>query len=162
MMNGCSGMRPEEFAQTAPEFLLEDYFQGRTLAWGLFQDRAGKPKRYFTVDIDGVQEADEFVLHESFAFRDGERSERTWRIRKRDEHTYEGRADDVAGTATGRRFGNALNWQYDLLIEAGGRQWKVHFDDWMFLHDKGVVVNRARMSKFGFPLGEVVLFFRKE
>lgn len=155
-------MRPEDFAQTTPEFLLEDYFQGRTLAWGILQDRAGKPKRYFTVVIDGRQEDDEFVLHESFAFRDGEQSERTWRIRRLDAHSYEGRAEDVAGVATGRRFGNALNWQYDLRIEAAGRQWQVHFDDWMFLHDGGVVINRARMSKFGFTLGEIVLFFRRE
>jgi hypothetical protein len=154
-------MRPEEFAQTQPEFLLEEYFQGRTLAWGIFQDRSGKPQRYFTVDIEGRQEGDEFVLHETFAFRDGERSERTWRIRKLDAHRYEGRAEDVAGVATGQRYGNALNWQYDLLIEARGREWKVHFNDWMFLHDEGVVVNRARMSKFGFPLGEILLFFRK-
>ncbi len=162
LLNSCSTMRPEEFAQTSPEFLVEEYFQGRTLAWGLFQDRAGKPKRYFSVVIDGRQDGDEFVLHESFSFRDGEQSERIWRIRKLDEHTYEGRAGDVVGVAIGKRYGNALNWKYDLLLEAGNRQWKVHFNDWMFLHDGGVLVNRAGMSKFGIRLGEVLLFFRKE
>jgi len=162
LTSACSTMRPEDFARAGPEFLLEEYFQGHTRAWGIFQDRSGRPQRYFSVDIHGRQEDGEFVLHESFSFRDGERSERTWRIRKLDDHSYEGRAPDVAGVASGRRFGNALNWKYDLLIEAGGRHWQVHFNDWMFLHDGGVVVNRARMSKFGFTVGEILLFFTKE
>jgi hypothetical protein len=31
----------------------------------------------------------------------------------------------------------------------------------MFLHQDGVLVNRARMSKFGIRVGEIVLFFSK-
>jgi hypothetical protein len=157
----CTTMRPEDFAGSTPDFVLEDYFLGHTRAWGLVQDRAGKPIRYFTVDIQGTREGEELVLTEDFVFRDGERSQRVWRIRKLDEHTYQGSAGDVVGEASGRRYGNALNWQYDLLVEAKGRQWKLHFDDWMFLHEDGVLVNRAEMSKFGFRVGEILLFFNK-
>lgn len=161
LLAGCSTMRPEDFAGTGPEFLVEDYFLGQTRAWGIVQDRSGKPIRYFTVDIKGGWENDEFVLHEDFVFKDGERSRRIWRIRKLDDHTYEGRADDVVGTATGSRYGNALNWQYDLLINVQSRQIKVHFNDWMFLHEDNVLVNRATMSKFGFRVGEITLFFQR-
>jgi len=38
----------------------------------------------------------------------------------------------------------------------------VHFDDWMFLQPDGVLLNRARVSKFGFTVGEVTLAFYKE
>jgi hypothetical protein len=37
----------------------------------------------------------------------------------------------------------------------------VQFDDWMFLLDDEVMLNRATMSKWGVRLGEVTLAFRK-
>jgi len=154
-------MRPEDFAGGTPELRVEEYFLGQTRAWGLVQDRSGKPTRYFTVDIEGSLEGDELVLREDFVFRDGERSQRVWRIRKLDEHSYQGSAGDVVGTASGRQFGNALNWRYDLLVTVKDKQWQLHFNDWMFLHEDGVLVNRAEMSKFGIRVGEVLLFFSK-
>ncbi|MFN6183887.1 MAG: DUF3833 family protein, partial [Burkholderiales bacterium] len=38
---------------------------------------------------------------------------------------------------------------------------EVQFDDWMFLIDDRVMLNRAVMSKFGFRLGEVFISFSK-
>jgi hypothetical protein len=37
----------------------------------------------------------------------------------------------------------------------------VQFDDWMYLMDNKVMLNRAAMSKFGIYLGEVTLSFYK-
>ncbi len=162
VLQGCAQMRPEDFKDTRPVFRIEEYFQGKTRAWGLVQGRSGEVKRQFVVDIVGQWEGDEFVLRETFEFSDGERSERVWRIRKTGEHAYEGRAGDVVGFAKGSAYGQALNWQYDLLIEAGGSTWKIHFDDWMFLQRDDVLINRATMSKFGIKVGEVLLFFRRE
>ena len=42
-----------------------------------------------------------------------------------------------------------------------GRIWNVDMDDWMFLMDEQVMLNRATMRKFGVRLGEVTLSFRK-
>jgi len=42
-----------------------------------------------------------------------------------------------------------------------GRTWNVEFDDWMYLIDERVMLNRATMSKFGVRLGEVLLSFAK-
>jgi hypothetical protein len=42
-----------------------------------------------------------------------------------------------------------------------GRRRQVHFDDWMFLQDERTLIHRATVSKFGFTLGEVIIFFRK-
>ena len=154
-------MQPEDFAGTTPEFRLEQYFLGQTRAWGIVQDRSGRPKRFFTVDIEGTQQGEELVLQEDFVFRDGEESQRIWRIKKTGEHSYEGTAGDIIGTASGRQVGNALNWRYDLSISVKEKQWKIHFNDWMFLHEDAVVINRAVMSKFGFKVGEILLFFQK-
>ncbi len=68
----------------------------------------------------------------------------------------------MVGTATGTRAGNALNWRYVLALEVRGRTWNISFDDWMYLLDERTLVNRATMRKFGFRVGEVILFFRKD
>ncbi len=43
----------------------------------------------------------------------------------------------------------------------GEKVYNVSFEDWMFLMDDKVMLNRAEMSKFGFKLGEVTLSFSK-
>ena len=42
---------------------------------------------------------------------------------------YEGRADDVAGTAIGEVAGNALHWRYTLALPVGDDVYHVQFDD---------------------------------
>jgi hypothetical protein len=65
------------------------------------------------------------------------------------------------GEAVGVIAGNAFNWRYTLALPIDGRTWHVDFDDWMFLIDDQVMLNRAVMSKFGIRLGEVTLSFTK-
>ncbi len=161
-LTGCTEMTIDEFKNTKPRFVLENYFQGKTRAWGMFEDRFGKVRRQFVVDITGVWDGQTLVLDEDFLFDDGEKSFRQWRIKKLGENQYEGRADDVVGKATGLSAGNALNWQYllDLKLESGSTLC-VKFNDWMFLQSDGVLLNRAKMSKFGIELGQVTISFQK-
>ena len=42
-----------------------------------------------------------------------------------------------------------------------GKTYEVQFDDWMYLIDEHVMLNKAVMSKFGVRLGEVTLAFHK-
>lgn len=160
-VTGCSAMKPQDFAQTSPRFLLEEYFAGRTQAWGLFEDRFGTIRRQFTVDMTGRTEGDGLVLEEDFLYSDGERDRRVWRITRTGEHSYEGTADDVIGTAVGAAYGNAVNWRYELNLAVGDGTWRVKFDDWMFLQPGGVVMNRAMVTKWGIEIGRVTLFFAK-
>lgn len=162
LTSGCSGVKIEDFRNTTPELKLEEYFNGQVRAWGMFQGRDGMIKRQFVVDITGKWDGQTLTLDEQFRYRDGERQQRIWHILKRDDHHYEGRADDVAGVAQGRVEGQALNWRYDLNLVVDGTTYRVHFNDWMFMHEDNVLVNRATMSKWGIRLGEVTLFFRKE
>jgi hypothetical protein len=39
--------------------------------------------------------------------------------------------------------------------------WEVQFDDWMFLMNDRVMLNKAVMSKLGVTLGEVTLSFSR-
>ena len=161
LLTGCNSMKPQDFKESEPKLSLFDYFEGKTSAWGIFEDRFGNVRRQFQVDIVGSIEGDEITLDERFVYNDGEKDQRIWRIRKTGDQTYEGEADDVIGTAKGVVQGNALNWTYDLNLKVGESSYKVHFDDWMFLQSGEVMINRARMSKWGFDIGEVTLFFIK-
>jgi hypothetical protein len=154
-------MKPSDFKDAEPRLTIEDYFAGKTHAWGIFEDRFGTLRRQFTVDISGTWNGKELVLDERFEYRDGEKDRRVWTIRKTGDQTYEGRADDVIGMAQGEAQGNALNWRYDMDLKVGDGTLRVHFNDWMFLQPSGVLVNRARVSKFGIEIGEVTLFFMK-
>jgi hypothetical protein len=154
-------MQAKDFEGTTPRFDLFDYFAGDTRAWGIFESRSGELKRQFTVDIRGEVEGDSLTLTEDFVYADGETQQRVWRIRRLDEHRFEGRADDVVGTANGLAYGQALNWRYTLRLPFRDSTLDVKFDDWMYLQPDGVLINRAKVSKFGFKVGEVTLFFSK-
>jgi hypothetical protein len=57
--------------------------------------------------------------------------------------------------------GNALHWTYVLALEVDGTTWNLDVDDWMYLQDGQVMLNKSVMSKFGFRVGEVILAFRR-
>ena len=48
-----------------------------------------------------------------------------------------------------------------MALPVDGRVWHVDFDDWMFLIDDRVMLNRSEMKKFGFHLGQVTLSFTR-
>lgn len=155
-------MKPDDFADAQHRFVLEDYFAGKTRAWGLYEDRFGTVKRQFVVDIEGTWDGEVLTLDEDFTFADGEKSTRVWRIRKMPDGSYEGSADDVIGVAIGKVGGNALHWRYVLDLKISDNSTlAVTFEDWMFLQPGGVLMNRARMSKFGIELGQVTISFMK-
>jgi hypothetical protein len=161
-VTGCSGtMKPEDFAGREPRLVLEDYFEGKTKAWGMFHDRFGNLRREFVVDITGTWDGEILTLDEEFDYSDGEQDRRVWTIKKIDDNTYVGTAGDIIGEASGKTFGNALNWTYSMNLKVGDGTWKVKFDDWMFLQPEGVLLNRASVSKFGFELGVVTLSFAR-
>lgn len=128
----------------------------------MFQDRKGTLKRQFVVDIKGYKnDKNELVLEEDFVWNDGEKSKRVWTIKQTGKNQFIGTAPDVVGEAIGESSGNSLHWTYDLNLPVGDKTYVVKFDDWMFLQPDGVLLNRAKMSKFGFALGEVFISFKK-
>ncbi len=159
---GCaSSPTPGDYADQSPHLDLRQYFNGPLIAHGVFTDRAGRVQRRFTVRLLGRWSGEDGVLEEDFLYSDGKTERRVWRLRHLGDGRYSGRADDVVGEAQGEARGNALRWQYTLALPVDGRVWHVQFDDWMYLVDERVMLNKARMSKFGIELGEVTLSFQK-
>jgi len=159
---GCSSAPTvADYVREKPALDLRTYFNGTVRAHGMFSDRSGKVLRRFVVTMDCRWSGDEGVLDETFVYADGSRERRVWRLKHLGNGRYSGRADDVVGEAQGAVAGNAFQWRYTLRLPVDGRVWEVDFDDWMFLIDERVMLNRATMSKFGIRLGEVQLVFTK-
>ena len=150
-----------KFTDIKPKFSLENYFSGKTEAWGLFHDRFGNLKRTFKVDIQGKLSGNELILDEKFLYDDGERDQRIWKIKILGDNNYSGTADDVVGEAIGKASGNALNWKYKLNLKVKDSTIKVDFDDWMFLQDRNILMNRAEVKKWGLNIGVVTITFLK-
>lgn len=160
-LTGCAGPQVTDHAADQPVLDLRQYFNGTLDAYGVFTDRSGKVVKRFTVVMRCSWNGDEGVLDEDFAYADGTTQKRIWRLQHLGNGRYEGRADDVVGVARGQTAGNAFRWGYTLALPVEGRVWEVQFDDWMYLMDPRVMLNKAAMSKFGIALGEVTLSFVK-
>ena len=158
---GCSSQNIEQYATQQPKLNLAQYFNGNVIAHGIFQDRSGQVVRRFTVQMNGQWEGNQGILDEHFTYSDGKKERRIWRLTQHEDGHYSGTADDVVGTARGRAVGNAFQWNYTLKLPVDDSVYEVQFDDWMYLVDERVMLNRATMSKFGIRLGEVTLSFQK-
>lgn len=140
---------------------LEEFFEGKTVAYGQFQDILGNVPRRFTVEIDGKWDGETLTLVENFVYDDGATEQRVWTLSKTGEDTWTGTAPGVLGVAEGIERGDTFNWKYkiDLPIKEGTM--RVNFDDWMWLLEDDRLLNRAYVSRFGVRIGEVILFFEK-
>lgn len=158
---GCAAADIQDYAAEKPVLDLRSYFDGTIDGYGIFTDRGGKVVKRFTVVIRCSWSGDDGVLDEDFLYSDGTQQKRVWRLKRLPDGHYTGLADDVVGAARGVARGNALHWTYTMALPVDGRVIHVQFDDWMFLMDARVMLNKAEMRKFGIRLGEVTLSFTK-
>lgn len=158
---GCASTGVEQYRAEKPALDVQQYLNGTLDAWGVFQGRSGEVKKRFHVVIDAKWNGNVGVLDENFKWSDGTTSRRVWTLTKQADGRFIGRADDVVGEAIGEVSGNALRWRYVLALPVDGKVYNVDLDDWMFLMDDKVMMNRSYMSKWGFNLGEITLTFVK-
>ena len=161
LLGGCASDEVAGYAAERPLLDLRQYFSGRVEGWGMFQDRSGKVLKRFHVVIDAKWQGDTGTLDERFTWSDGpgggNPERRVWTLTDLGGGRYGGSAGDVVGSARGEAAGNALRWRYVLALPVDGKVVEVDFDDWMYLVDDKVMLNRSFMSKYGFRLGEVTL-----
>jgi hypothetical protein len=160
-LGGCASQSIESYANEKPVLNLAEYFNGTLDAYGVFTDRSGAVVKRFTVVMVCNWQGDQGTLDEDFTYSDGTKQKRVWHLTKLANGRFTGRADDVVGDASGESRGNTFHWNYTLSLPVDGKVYEVQFDDWMYLMDGKVMLNKASMSKFGFRLGEVTLSFFK-
>lgn len=162
LLGGCSlPVPPEHYAQETPKLDIQRYFNGTLDVHGMFQNRAGTVEKRFTVLMRCSWNGDVGTLDEEFVYSDGTRQRRVWTLRKTSEGHYIGTAPDVVGEAQVDVSGNAMRLRYVLALPVGDKVYNIDFDDWMYLIDDRVMLNRAQMSKFNFGLGSLTVVFNR-
>lgn len=161
LLFACSSQHLSDYDNKQPQLDLRGFFTGELEASGVVIDRSGVVTRTFTVELLGRWQGNQGVLEEWFVFDDGEKTTRTWRITDLGKGQYTGTAGDIIGTAQGRSNGNALHWVYDLQLTVDGTEYDVKFDDWMYQVSEREIINRSKIVKWGFEVGEVILSIRK-
>ena len=158
---GCASPKVTDYANEKPTLNLQTYFNGVVDAWGIFTDRDGKVVKRFTVEMKCQWQDGKGILDEDFLYSDGSKEKRVWKLTDFGNGRIEGTAGDVVGTALGQIKGNAFNWQYTLALPVDGMVLNVQMDDWMYLMNDRVMLNKARMTKLGVHLGDVTLSFSR-
>ena len=161
LLAGCAAPQVTDYAAEKPVLDMRQYFNGTLDAYGIFTDRSGKVIKRFTVVMTCTWQGDKGTLDEDFSYSDGSKGRRVWTLKRTPDGRYTGTASDVTGEAKGEEKGNAFRWGYTLQLPVDGKVVEVQFDDWMYLMDSRVMLNKAVMSKYGFKLGEVTLSFVK-
>lgn len=160
MLSACATQKISDYAQNQPRFDVVKFFSGKTEAWGMFQKRNGEVVKRFHVNMEGHEENGKLVLDEHFTYSDGTKQSRVWTLTPQPDGSWRGIAADVIGQAIGHTAGNTLHWRYTVKLPVDKTTYNVQFDDWMYLVDEHTMINRARVTKFGFEVGQVTLFFR--
>lgn len=161
LLAGCASPDIRQYAAQQPRLHVPDYLNGKLEAWGMFQDRSGDVVKRFHVVMNASWAGEVGTLDEHFTYSDGTTQTRVWTLRPQADGSWRGTAADVIGEAVGEVSGNTLHWHYQLLLDVEDDQYVVDMDDWMFLMDERVLLNRTRMSKWGVHLGDLTIGFYK-
>jgi hypothetical protein len=154
--------RPDFAGSAVPQgIVLERDFKGRSYAKGVFTNRLTGATRGLTVVLDGRVRGDTLTLREAFTYSDGEKDVKTWVFRRTGPGSYVGTREDVVGEAVIRSEGGGVRLSYDVDLPTGSGPVRVHFEDVIERDARGLIVNRAIVSKLGVPIGDVDLLFAR-
>lgn len=166
MLVGCSNVSPSENAVGGTHFVLEQFFSGELKAHGVILGFGGKVRRSFNAVMHGEWHEENGIMHgvltEQFVFDDGEKLDRRWEFKKIGENQFEGTAADVEGIAKLEVSGNALRMDYALLVPVKDKTISLQVEDWLWLMEPNVVVNKSTMRKWGFKVGEIITTIIRE
>ena len=149
------------YAAGTPVLDLRSYLCGTLVASGAFFGLTGRMERRFEIEMVGRWSGNRGTLDERLCYDNGEAVDRRWTLAFADDGTFTATAPDVEGAAPGAQRGHAAVMRYRLRLPRPRGEIVVGMEDRFFLLNDGTLINRARMSKFGLKVGEVIAFFRR-
>jgi hypothetical protein len=152
-------MKIEDFNDTQPVFIPQEYFNGKMTAYGIVKDRSGKVIKTFKGDLVGSWNKDGVgTLNENFIYNDGKKLNRVWTIKPTlNPKEYIGTAGDIIGDSLMKVNGNTLMIDYTMNIPYNEGTINIDVKDWLHLQDNGVIINHSKMRKYGFVVGELII-----
>lgn len=161
----CTTLKTDAFATQKPVFDPIDFFTGTTSSSGVRENRRGKPVQQVFTKTKGVMKNGSLHLEQDLTFGTGStatHSHRSWKLRKIDDHHFQGCANDMIGTAKGEAHGNAFDWSFPLSLSPGNPLADIRMSQWMYLQPDGkTMLNHTTISKAGIVVGQVTEQFRK-
>ena len=139
---------------------LEEFFKGRTYAYGWFGAINGTERR-FRVVLDGRWNGRVLRLREAFEYTDGEKDVKTWIFTKTGPNTYSGTREDVIGATTVTLDGNRATFTYDVNLTPKASPTIVRFFDTLALQPDGTLLNTAWVTRWHVPVGRVNVNFAR-
>jgi hypothetical protein len=156
-------MQLEDFKNKTPEFIPQEYFNGKMTAYGLVKDRSGQIIRTFKgLLIGSWDEKGIGTLDEKFVYDDGEELTRVWTLKPTGEKSFDATAHDIVGTAKMKSLGNTVMIDYVMRVPYNDSTINISVRDWLHLQEDGVIINHSKMKKFGFTVGELVITIIKD
>lgn len=156
-------MKIEDFSGVQPEFIPQQYFNGKMRAYGIVKDRSGKIIRSFKGELVGSWDENGVgTLDEHFVYNDGEEQDRIWTLKPVGDKKFIGTAGDIVGEAPMVANGNTVMIDYTMRVPYGDGTIDLNVRDWLHLQQDGVIINHSKMKKFGFQVGELVITIIKD
>ena len=163
LLTGCASMKIEDFNNTKPEFIPQEYFNGKLRAYGIVKDRSGKIIRSFKGEMIGSWDKNGIgTLDEFFVYDDGEEMKRVWTLKPIENKKFIATADDIVGESPMIANGNTVMIDYLMRTPYKSSTIDLSVQDWLHLQDDGVIINHSKMKKFGFVVGELVITIIKD
>ena len=163
LFTGCTGMKIEDFNNTKPEFIPQEYFNGKLRAYGIVKDRSGKITRTFKGEMIGSWDKNGIgTLDEYFVYNDGEEMKRVWTLKPTGDKKFIATANDIIGESPMIANGNTVMLDYVMRTAYKDSTIDLSVQDWLHLQDDGVIINHSKLKKFGFVVGEIVITIIKD
>ncbi|MCT7446668.1 DUF3833 domain-containing protein [Aliarcobacter skirrowii] len=163
LLTGCASMKIEDFNNTKPEFIPQEYFNGKLRAYGIVKDRSGKIIRSFKGEMIGSWDKNGIgTLDEFFVYNDGEEMKRVWTLKPIENKKFIATANDIVGESSMIANGNTVMIDYVMRTPYKSSTIDLSVQDWLHLQDEKVIINHSKMKKFGFVVGELVITIIKE
>ncbi len=143
------------------EFVLEDFFSGRTIANAKFLAINGVVRK-FRIDITGTWEDNSLRLHEQFEFDNGETDTKNWLFKKIADGKYIANREDMLKPVEATLRNRTLRYTYLIYLNSTDQSNVVRFRDWITMTDDRTLKNTAIVFKFGIPVGFVTGSFQKQ
>lgn len=157
-------MAIDDFKGTSPEFLPEEFFNGRLEGWGVLESVIGGLQKRSTITAEGKWDEQAQAVHftETYTFDDGHQDTLRWTIRKLGPGRYAGAEPRLEGDAEGEQAGCAFHWQYTRdTPQPDGKSTKLNFDDWFYMIDARACMVRGTAGRAGLPFATAHVTYRK-
>ncbi|ANP45424.1 DUF3833 family protein [Candidatus Viadribacter manganicus] len=160
--SACATRPPTPAAASTQPFVVERDLAGASVARGEFRSITGV-RRGFTAQLNGTWDGETLTLVEDFAYDDGERDRKTWRLQRVAPGEFVGTREDVVGQARGFQDGDVFRLEYDVVLPSeNGRGRKVRFRDVLALRADGDILNNATVGWLGLRVGSVSLVIERD